>query len=80
MLAAPHSFLCKLGMIVGTCADYDKLDVRVCEEVVGCAVMLCLWVVDGAVLARFDASLVGGSFGALQESVHFEISVWGDER
>lgn len=80
ILAASHSFLCELGMIVGAGTDDHELDVCVCEEVVGCAVVLCIGVVDSAVFARFDAGLVGGSFCSLQESVHFEISVWGDER
>jgi hypothetical protein len=80
MLATSHRFLCELGMIVGTGADDHELDFWVCEEVVGCAIMLCLGVIDGAVFARFDAGLVDGGFCALQESVDFEISVWGDER
>ena len=80
MLATSHRFLGKLGMVVGTGADDHELDFCVCEEVVGGAVMLCFGIVDGAVLARFDVGLVGGSFCALQESVHIKISVWGDER
>jgi hypothetical protein len=80
VLATSHSFFGKLGMIVGAGADDHEFNVCVCEEVVGCAVMLCFGVVDGAVFARFDAGLIGRSFCALQESVNFEISVWGDER
>jgi hypothetical protein len=80
MLAASHSFLGKLGMVVGTGADDHELDFCVGEEVVGGAVMLCIGIVDGAVLARFDAGLISGSFCALQERVHFEVSVRGDER
>ena len=80
MLAISHRFLCELGMIVGTGADDHELDVCVCEKFVGCAVVLCIRVVDGAVFAGFDAGLVSGSFCALQERIHLEISVWGDER
>lgn len=80
MLATSHGSFCKLGMVVGAGADDHELDVCVCKEVVGCAVVLCFGIVDGAVLARFDVGLVGGSFCALQESVHIKISVWGDER
>ena len=79
MLATSHSFLRELGMVVRAGADDHELDVCVCEEVVGCAVMLCFGVVDGAVLAGLDATLVSGCFCALQKSVHFEISVRGDE-
>jgi hypothetical protein len=50
MLAASHSFLRKLGMVAGTGADDHELDVCVCEEVVGCAIMLCFGVIDSAVL------------------------------
>jgi len=79
MLATSHGSFCKLGMVVGAGADDHKLDVCVCKEVVGCAVVLCFGIVDGAVLAGLDAGLISGCFCALQESVHFEISVWCDE-
>lgn len=79
MLATSHSFLCKLGMVVGTGADDHELDVWIREEVVGCAIMLRLRVIDSTVLAGLDAGLISGSFCALQEGVHLEIGVGGDE-
>lgn len=79
MLATSHGLLSKLGMIVGACAYDHELDVSICEEVAGCAIMLCVGIVDGAVLSRLDTVLVGGRLCALQKSVHLKVGVRGNE-
>ena len=80
MFATPHGFLRELCMVIGARADDDKLDVRVREEIVGGTIVFRIRVVNGAVLALLDALLVSRCFSALQESIHFEVSVWSDER
>lgn len=67
----------RVAVVLG--ANHHQLNVRIGKEVIGGAVVLGIWVIDGAVRAWLDAGLVGGGFGALQESIYFQIGIGKDE-
>lgn len=79
MLATSHRLLCEFGMVVGACADNDQLNVRVCEEFIRRAVVLCFRVVYGAMLAGLHACLIRRCFCTLQECVDLQVRVGENE-
>ena len=79
VFATPHSLLRELCMVVGARADDYQLNLGVRKKVVCGAVVFRIWKIDSAVLASFDAFLVGRCFSALQESIDFKVSVRVDE-
>ena len=79
MFATPHSLLREFRVVVGARADDDKLDLRVREEIICSAVVFRVRIIDSAVLAGFNTLLIGRCFGALQESINFQVSVGSDE-
>jgi hypothetical protein len=79
MFATPHSLLRELRVVVRARADDHKLDLGVCEELICSTVVFRIWKIDSTVLANLDTLLISRCFGALQESINFQVSIRGDE-
>ena len=63
-------------MRVMVCADNHEVDFRVGEELISRPVMLCIWIVDCAMLATLHLGPFRRSFRSLEESVHVQVRVW----
>lgn len=70
VFATPHGLFCELRM-VATCADNDKFNIRIREELICSAVVFHIRIVDSAVLSGFDVGFVGRRFSTLQDGVRF---------
>ena len=79
MFATPHGLLRELRMVVGARADDHKLGLRVCKEFICSAVVFRIWIVHSAVLSGFNSFLLSRCFGALQESIDFQVVIRSDE-
>jgi hypothetical protein len=58
-------------------ANDHKVNIFVRKEVIRSPIMLCVWKINSAVLARLD--LAFWSFGPLQERIHIQVWVRDDE-
>ena len=79
MFAVPHGLLRELRMVVGARADDHKLGLRVRKEFICSAVMFRIGIIHSAVLASLNTFLLSRRFGALQESINFQVGVRSDE-
>ena len=79
MLARFKRLLAKVEVGIRMCTDDHKLDVGICKEVLWRTIVLCIGVVNSAMLSGLYIRLVLWRLCSLQEGDHFQIRVWEDE-